>query len=96
MLEVMVDVSCLRVGPQGAEEGPGGWHGKGEAVPGPCFQAESGPLNPGFSDEEAFSSCIVAGVRKRRATPLAGLPCRMATPAWIQRAQWSLLRGSLL
>ena len=96
MLGVMVGVSCLRVGPRGAEEGPGGWHGKGEAVPGSCFQAESGPLNPGFSAEEAFRSCLVAGVRKRRATSLAGLPCRMATPAWIQRAQRSLLRGPLL
>lgn len=74
MLEVMVGVSCLRVGPRGAEEGPGGWHGKGEAVPGPCFRAESGPLNPGFSAEEAVHCRLVAGVRKHRATPLAGLP----------------------
>lgn len=35
---------------------------------------QSGPLNPGFSAEEAFQSRLVTGVRKRRATPLSGHP----------------------
>lgn len=54
---------------QAQEDGMGG-----ERLSLGCVSEQSGPLNPGFSAEEALHSRLVTGVRKRRATPLSGHP----------------------
>lgn len=75
MLDAMVGVNCLRsMVPQGVGRAQEDWRVRGEAFLEPCLQADSDPLNTGFSIQEVFLSSLVTSLRKCRPHPKQATP----------------------